>query len=148
MRTNAETAHAIDRPGRVMNASNLKDSGTVTEPLGSNVHTLQQRQEQVCQRRVRWDADVASTLEGAIAATDYRDGQIIVRVPVAVGEATAVQDQRPVQQRAVAVPRAGELCQEVGKQHHVMRIDAREPLQGRGLVAVVREQMVRFGYAD
>ena len=82
------------------------------------------------------------------AAADHQHRQILVRMAVAVAQAAAVDDERVIEQRAVAVGRVLHLVDEAREQLHVHRVDLGHPLDPLGVAAVVRERVVRIGHAD
>ena len=91
---------------------------------------------------------MAAALELARAAAHQHQRQVVARVPVAVGDARAVQDRHVVEQRAVAVRRRLQLGQVLREQLRVIAVDLRHLLDQLGNVVVVRQRMVRLGHAD
>ena len=67
---------------------------------------------------------------------------------VAVADAAAIEDQRLVEQGAVAVRRRPELLQEAGEQAHLVGVDHGVLLEPLRVQLVVRHGVVRVGDAD
>ena len=91
---------------------------------------------------------VASAPRPAGAAAGDHDRQVGVVVHVRVAHAAAVQVERMVQQRAVAVRRRGQLLQEVAEQRDVVLVDLGDHGELRRIVPVVRRRVVRIRHAD
>jgi hypothetical protein len=69
-------------------------------------------------------------------------------VHVRIADAAAVQDQRVIQERAVAFRRRLQLLEVVGEERHVERVDLRHARDLLRIVAVVRQRVMRIGHAD
>ena len=67
---------------------------------------------------------------------------------VAVAHAAAVEDQRVIEQRAVAVRRGLQLLEEVGEQLRVIGVDPGLLRDQLRVVAVMRHGVVLLGHAD
>ena len=93
-------------------------------------------------------ADVPAALEFSRPAADQSQRQIGVRVPIAVGDAAAVEDHRVIEQRAVAVRSRFHALDQISELIHVMRVD----LDGLGdldrIVLVMRAVVMAVGNAD
>ena len=89
-----------------------------------------------------------AALESSRPAADDEQRQVVARVPLAVGNARAVQDRHVIQKRAVAVGRRPKLRQILREQLRVIAIDLRHVRDELRSVVVVRQRMVRFGHAD
>ena len=74
--------------------------------------------------------------------------QIHVRVDVRVAEPGAVEQQRVIEQRAVAVGRRSQLLEERREQLRLIGVHLGELRDLLRIVAVVREPVVRLGDAD
>ena len=74
--------------------------------------------------------------------------QRIARVLIRIAHAAAVEDQRVIEQRAVAVGRRVQLLQELGEQLDVVGVDLGDLGDVLRVVAVVRDRMVLLGDAD
>ena len=88
----------------------------VGERVEPDAHLVEQRQVQVGQRRRLGEADVAAASHSARGAAGDEDRQVVVVVQVGVAHAAAVQEERMVQQRAVAFRRGPQLGEELGEQ--------------------------------
>ena len=80
----------------------------------SAAEMIRHRQPQVTDRRLRLELNVPVALTHA--AADGDDRQRIAGVPVGVAHAAAVEDQRVIEQRAVAVRRRAQLLEELREQ--------------------------------
>jgi len=67
---------------------------------------------------------MSSPLDAARSTTRQQDGQAVVQMLIAVAQTAAVEDQRMIQQRAIAVRRGSQLLQEVRETLGVICIDA------------------------
>ena len=89
---------------------------------------LQRGQQQIRHRSVFWLHQMAITLYSAAGAASKHDGQRIVIVRVAITHATAINDQRVIQQRSVAIRRLAELVEEIREQSTVIFRTAKRAL--------------------
>src|SRR5256885_14599382 len=86
-----------------------------------------------------------SPANAAGTPTGEENGEIVRVMEVAVPHPAAVQDQHVVEQRAVAVRRRLQLLEVVRELLRVVRVDLRLLRQELGIVAMVRDGMVRLG---
>ena len=85
----------------------------------------------------------------AACAADQRDRQVVVEVRVAVADAGAVEEQRVVEHRAVALAASpASFVDEIRELPEVVLVDLVQPLELGRLVLVVRQRVVRVGDAD
>src|SRR4030095_8969838 len=80
----------------------LYPAGTVAELLRVDADAIEQREVEIRHRRVGRVHDMTPWPQ-ATALADHGHGQIVVRVPVAVAQAAAVDDDRVIEERAVTV---------------------------------------------
>src|SRR3954469_2307372 len=99
--------------GTEFGPSERDDARAVAELLLLEIHLRQQADEEVGHRRVLRRANVLAALVLAAATTRDEDRKVGVIVLIAVAEAAAVEDERMIQQGAVAVGRLLQLVQEV-----------------------------------
>jgi hypothetical protein len=71
-----------------------------------------------------------------------------VGVQITVADAAAVQDQGVIEQRAVAVRRRAQPVEEVSEQADVVRVDLGVLLDLVRRIPMMRDRVVRIGYAD
>ena len=69
-------------------------------------------------------------------------------VHVRITDATAIENQRVIEQRTVPIRRRFHLRDELGEQRDVERIDLRHAFDFRRIVSVMRQRMMRIGHAD
>ena len=81
-------------------------------------------------------------------AAGEQDREVLVRVPVAVAQAAAVDDHRMVEQGALAIGRRLQLPEEAREELRVERIDLRHAFDPFGVPAMVRERMMRIRDAN
>src|SRR4029077_2557192 len=81
----------------------FKLSATIAELLSRNPKLVQQCQLKVCQWRVFRIDDVTPALEPPGASAQKQDRQRAVRVPVAVANARAKQQDDMIEQRPIAI---------------------------------------------
>ncbi len=82
------------------------------------------------------------------AAAGDEDRQVLVVVEARVAHAAAVENQRVVEQRAVAVRSVAHPLEEVREQRHMELVDLRELQDLLWIVAVVADRVVRVCDAD
>src|SRR6185503_1412881 len=92
--------------------------------------------------------DVVAALEAPARVAGEQHRQIQMVVHVAVAHAAAVDEQRVLEQVAVAVGRVLQPLQELGEQAHVVRVDLRFLLHLLRVVVVVRDRVMTVGDAD
>src|SRR5437667_6739461 len=104
---------------------------------------IKERQVQVGERDGFLKADMPAAFHTAGRVTGYQDRQIDVVMHVRVPHAAAVKDQRVIEQRAVAFLGRLEFAEELREERYVELVDLRHPGDLRGVVAVVRQGMMR-----
>src|SRR4051794_37242474 len=77
-----------------------------------------------------------------------KHGQIVMIMPIAVADATAVNDHGAVEQGSVTFSGLLKLRQKVSKLLHVVAIDGSNFIHQRRVVAVVGKTVMAFRYAD
>src|SRR5262245_4733684 len=92
-----------------------KQSAAISNFFGRNPRAIEQRLEQVCQRRLVGVLQMLTALELSAAAAHHQRRQWEVIVLVAVAHVAAVEQDRVIQDRAVAVGHRLELLQELGE---------------------------------
>ena len=108
---------------------------------------MRHRQQQV-RRRLFFRDDVAVAFQAAVRAADQHRRRVAAIVQVAVAHAAAPVEQRVVEQVAVAVLGGLQLLEELGELDDLIGADLRVLRQLLGVVAVVRDAVVRLGNAD
>src|SRR5438094_387137 len=101
---------------------------------------------QVADRRARRQLDV--TMAFADAAANGEDRQRIAGVLVRVAHAAAIEDERVVEERTVAVRRVLQRVEELREELDVVRIDLHDFRDVRRVVAVVRDGVVLLADAN
>ena len=110
---------------------------------------MQHGELQVGHRRGVLGVDqVAVALDGAAVVSRQQERHVVVLVCVAVAYRGAVEQHHVVDQRAVAVGRAGQLGHELAEERHVVLVDLLHLLDLLAVPAVVRQRVVRVGDAD
>jgi hypothetical protein len=89
--------------------------------------------------------NVAISLQLAIGASEKQCRHIVPVVRVAVAHAAAKVNQRPIQQRSIAIGRRFQLTDEFGELHRMVRGNPGVLFDVLLLVAVVRYRMVGSG---
>ena len=120
----------------------------VGEGVETDADFFEQREVEIGQRRGFGIFDVTAALDPAGAAAGDDNRQIDVVVHVRIAHAAAVQNQRVIQQRPLAIRRRVETLQELAEQLHVVGVDpgvGRDPV---GVVGVVRQHVVRQHRVD
>jgi len=97
---------------------------------------------------VRRIDDVAVAPDGAAVVAQQQQRHVVVLVRVAVPNRGAVEQHHVVDERAVAVRRAGQLGHELAEERHVVLVDLLHLLDLLAVAAVVRQRVVRVGDAD
>ena len=92
------------------------------------------------------DVPAAPHLAGRTAGDEDRQVRVIMKVGIA--HPAAVEVERVVQERAVPLGCGLQLREELGEQRHMELVDLGHPGDLCGVVAVVRERVVRVGDAD
>ena len=88
----------------------------------------------------RWRPPL-SCPDGAAGEHDRQRAEVVL---VAVAQRAAVQHERVIEQRAVAVRRLLQLVDEVGELRHVVRVQLREAIHVAAIVRVVRQVVERI----
>ena len=101
----ARQLHAGQRVDRNMSIA-------VAERVVTNANLVEQRQQQVRHRHLAAEHEVAVPLDAAVATSDDEQRKIRVRVRVGIAQARAVEQQRVIQQRPIAVRRRLQLLEE------------------------------------
>src|SRR5262249_54121673 len=91
----------------------------IAERVKPHSHFVEQRQVQVGQRRRFGEADVPAALHLPGGAAGDEDRKVVVGMPVGVAHAAAVQQERVVQERSVALEGAPHFRQERRSQRGV-----------------------------
>ena len=152
LRSRAERAgcphgpRCYETPPSTRDRLNRQRRRAVTEMLFRASQLAQDRQQQVRHRRELLLPKVAVALKRAAGAPGQHDRQRIMVVRVAVAHAAAVEDQRVIQQRAVAVRQLCELVEEVREQARVIAVQHREARLVVLVVGMMREDVE--GIAD
>src|SRR5688500_499110 len=89
-----------------------------------------------------------SALEAAGGSADHDGRQWAVRVPIAVAEARAVENNGVVEQRSLSVHGSTQLFEECGEERRVMHLDLGALLELLGVVLVVRDLVMRIRDAE
>ena len=89
--------------------------------------------------------DVPAAVQAAVAAADDDIRQRVMIVSVAVAHVAAIEKDRVIEKRAVAVFVRVELADEIGEQPDVVCLDLGEPLELVGAILVVRHRVMAFG---
>src|SRR5262249_55825532 len=77
----------------------------VADAFRTDAHPIQQCKVKISHRSLFLERDVPPGFKAAVASARQQDGKIFVQVAVAVAQSAAVDDQRMIQQCAVAVTR-------------------------------------------
>ena len=109
----------------------------VAELVEADAYLIEQCEMKVGQRRGFVETDVPSALHAAGSAPGHDDREVRVVVHVRVAHAAAVEVQRVVEERSVAVLRRGELAEELGEEGDVELVDLRKLGDLGRVVAVV-----------
>src|SRR5262245_7219659 len=91
----------------------------VGESVQPDADSIEQRQVQIRQRRGRGEPEVATATRLAAATAGYQDGQVHMIVHVRIAHAAAVEDERVIEQGAVAFRYLCERLEEMGEERHV-----------------------------
>src|SRR5690348_263763 len=87
-------------------------------------------------------------LDGSCAASNKDGGKRAVRMPIAVADTTAEQQDRVIEQRAVAVRSGSEFFEVSRKQRHMIGLDLCALIHLFRLVLMMRQRMMRFRNAN
>ena len=120
----------------------------VLSPNASGAPELvEHRQQQVRHVRVLREPQMPAALQLPGRAAREDDRQRAEVVLVAVAQRAAVEDQRVIEQRAVAVRRRLQLLEEVGELRHVVGVQLRELIHVAAVVRVMRQVVERIADA-
>ena len=105
-------------------------------------------QVQVRQGRVVAVVDMPAGPQAVIALAHDKDGQPVMKMQVAVGDAGSVHDHRTIEHGGVAFSHRLQPGDELGEETDVVGLDPGQLGQRRRIVAMMRQLMMRFGNAD
>src|ERR1043166_7958176 len=88
----------------------------ITEPLRRDADLVEDRQEEICHRRIERVLQVAARRELTSKLSREKAVQIRMAMQVAVAHATAVENQRVIEQRAVTIRRRLQPLEEASEQ--------------------------------
>ena len=91
---------------------------------------------------------MAARSQRAAAAPRHKNGKVVVVVPVAVANRSAIHNHAVVQQRSFGFLYGFQPVEEIGELLHVEVIDFRDFFLLRGVVLMVRKGVVPIGHAD
>ena len=115
---------AAQRAGAALHVCKvLQLAVAVPDAFFRNAHPIQHRQEQIRHRGLLGISKMASALDLARGAAGQQDRQIIMGMHIAVAQAAAVHDHRPVQQIGIAVRSRTKLVQKIRESLDVMGVD-------------------------
>src|SRR5450759_4162126 len=123
-------------------------AGGIAEVIGVHAHAIHHTEEEIAHGSFLAIDHAAAGLDGLAGAPGDQRGKVVVGVPVAVGEAGAVDDHAVIEQRAVTFLDRLQLLHPGGELEHVIAVDLRHLFHQIGLIAVVGERMEAVGYAD
>ena len=106
---------------------------------------MRHREQQIRGRLVLLRDDVPIPLQPAVRAADQHRRRVAPIVRVAIAHPAAPVEQRVIQQSPVAVLRLLQLLHELGQLDDLIGADLRVLGELLGLVAMVRDAVVRFG---
>src|SRR5260370_26533101 len=126
----------------------LEFSRAVADLFGTHSHTIQQWEMQVRHRCVIWINEASPGFQTAVTMAYQQNRKVRMGMAITVGKPAAVNEQRVVEQGAVAILSGLEPPDEVGKQLDMECVDLCELLHPLRIVAMMRERMMRIGNAD
>jgi hypothetical protein len=91
---------------------------------------------------------MAAALDRSGAPTHNNRGERAVSMPIAVADAAAKQEDRMIEQRAVAVRCGSKFLEVIREQRHVIGLDLGALLHLLRLVLVMSQRMMGFGNAN
>ena len=93
--------------------SQIDPSGAIAEILDMDSQLVEQRHIQVRHWRVFRISDVTATLDTGSSAGHQQNGEVFIKVHVAVAQSAAVHEQRVIEQGPVAIGHRPHLFQEI-----------------------------------
>src|SRR6185369_2919000 len=133
---------------RHRHALELHTPGSVLELTDVEASDLAEPGNEVRQRRLLRRRDVPTALQATARRTGEHDRNLALVVLVAVAHARPVHDERMVEQRSIAVRSGTQLFHEIAEQRKVVRVDLGVLANGLWHVAMMRDDVMRFGHTD
>ena len=107
-----------------------------------NVEQIQNTQQQIARRNLLTGiGQMTASLQLSVCSADQSMRHVIVQMLVRVSHVTAVENERMIQQRAVAIVGLLQLVDEMGGHLHVVLIELGEVGDSRRIFAMVRAAM-------
>src|SRR5436190_22832946 len=120
----------------------------VGKVIEANADFVKQRQVKIRERRRLRELDMTSAFHSARGTASNDDGQVRMIMQIRVSHATAVEEQRMIEQRTAAVLSRFQFRDELSEQRDVKLIDLGHLRDLFGIVAVMGERMMRVGHTD
>src|SRR5262249_43853945 len=79
------------------NLSDLQHSGAVAKTFGPHIHPVQHRQKKIRHGGVFPQVDVPACPQATIPLANYQNRQFFMRMAIAVGNSSSVQDHRMIE---------------------------------------------------
>ena len=116
--------------------------------VGWIAHAIEQCEMEICQIRGLGEADMTAPFQAGLRPTRHQQGQVLVIVNARVAHAAAVDVNRMIEERSIAIRSSLHFLQELGEQRNVEGVDLGDLRHLLGIIPMVAGGMVGFGDTD
>src|SRR5262249_49386870 len=125
-----------------------KLTSAITEALGFGTGHIEHTEQQIVERGLPGNYEMPVPLDLTTTCSDEDNGQVMMRMKIAVADTAAIEHQRMVKQAASSVTSVLQLLNQVGKHLHMEFVDFCRLGNLVGIILMMRARMMAIGDPD